>query len=139
MKWRIYKLQSWLIRALIPTKLTGTYVLYDAGDPIYVGRSDRDLQQRLLQHAASGRGEYFSYDALWHPLAAFEVECSLFHALGSEVGNVLHPARPDYVSARCPFCPESFTEVRDSRLGITPAVTQVHINAGTETSRPSHA
>jgi hypothetical protein len=136
---RRYKLQPWLVRALIPVNTVGTYVLYRADEPVYVGRSDRDLQQRLLQHAACCRGEYFGYDALWHPLAAFEVECSLYHALGHDVDNVIHPDHPDHLKAECPFCLETLTNILTNRLGLgRPGTVRTTTLAETETSRLSH-
>jgi hypothetical protein len=136
---RRYRLQPWLVRALIPPGAVGTYVLYRGEEPVYVGRSDRNLQQRLLQHAAYCRGEYFGYDVHWHPLAAFEVECSLYHALRLSLENVLHPDHPDYLEADCPFCVETLTDILANRLGaVRPGIMHTTTLAGTETSRLSH-
>lgn len=50
---RLYRLSPWLIRALIPVGYIGTYKLFRLGEtePIYVGRSDTCLRNRLLRHA----------------------------------------------------------------------------------------
>jgi hypothetical protein len=77
---------------------------------------------------------------LWHPLAAFEVECSLYHALGDRLDNVMHPDQPDHLRADCPFCLRTLTEILDNRFGIsrTPSIIPINTLAGTETPRPSH-
>lgn len=113
---RIYRLQPWLIRALIPPKQVGSYILYRAGEPIYVGRSDTDLQHRLLQHAATSAGDYFRYDV--HPSAshAFQAECSLYHAIEGPLTNRIHPDAPDYLDIDCSFCSSSLSDVLDNRL-----------------------
>lgn len=116
---RIYRLQPWLVRALIPPDQLGSYILYRAGAPIYVGRSDTDLRRRLLQHAAAGTSEYFRYDV--HPSAshAFRAECSLYHALDAPLTNRIHPDAPDYLDVDCAFCTISLHDVLDNRLVAT--------------------
>lgn len=136
MNGRGYRLEPWLVRALIPERTIGAYVLYVGGRPNYIGRSDRDLQQRLIQHAGVARGEFFTYDVLWHPLAAYEVECSLYHALNTRIENLVHPGQPDYLRAECPFCPASLDDALSNRL--TPAPQHlIHTTAETEISRLS--
>lgn len=113
---RALRLSSWLIRAIIPARLIGTYVLYRQGSPVYIGRSDTDLRRRLLEHSARARGDYFTYDVHHTSTQAFEVECSLFHALRPALTNVLHPDRPDYGTEMCPFCPDSLASILNARL-----------------------
>ncbi|MFF4197470.1 GIY-YIG nuclease family protein [Nonomuraea sp. NPDC001831] len=110
------KLAPWVVRALIPAGLIGTYMLYRNARPVYVGRSDSDLRQRLLRHAGNRRGEHFTYDVHFTPLQAFEVECSLFHTLRAQIENVIHPDQPDHMSARCPFCHSTLVETLAARL-----------------------
>jgi len=110
------RLSRWVVRALIPAGLIGTYILHRGGSPIYVGRSDTDLQRRLLEHSARARGDYFTYDVHYSPEQAFEVECSLFHALRPTITNVLHPDRPDHLTPLCPFCPDTLIDVLGNRL-----------------------
>jgi predicted GIY-YIG superfamily endonuclease len=124
----VYRLRPWLVRALIPPALIGTYVLYRDRKPIYVGRSDRDLQQRLLQHAATIRGDYFTYDVHPNPMTAFDVECSLFHALADEVTNLIHPDRPNHQEATCLFCFDTLADIRQSRLSSRSVELANHAN-----------
>lgn len=150
---RIYRLRPWLVRAMIPPALIGTYVLYRDRTAVYIGRSDRDLQQRLLQHSTAGRGDYFTYDIHRHPLIAFDVECSLFHALNEGLTNRIHPDHPNYQEAKCPFCADTLSDIRNSRLGRAPwrdqapvisavgsttAASSTHPFAETEIPRLSH-
>ncbi len=110
------RLSPWLIRAAIPARLIGTYVLYRQRSPVYIGRSDTDLRRRLLEHSAHPRGDYFTYDIHPSPSQAFEVECSLFHALRSELSNVLHPHRPHHRAEVCPFCADTLADILNARL-----------------------
>lgn len=117
---RVYRLQPWLVRALVPPDQVGSYILYQAGNPLYVGRSDTDLCRRLLEHAGSGMGEYFRYDV--HPTRshAFRAECSLYHALDGPLANRIHPDTPDYLDLDCAFCSTSLLTVLESRLVANP-------------------
>lgn len=113
---RLLRLQPWLVRATIPPGLAGTYILHRAGGPIYVGRSDTDLQRRLIQHCGTRRGDYFSYDTHYSATAAFEVECSLYHSFRDSITNILHPDAPNFSNARCPFCVSQLEQVLASRI-----------------------
>lgn len=113
---RLYRLHPWLVRALIPPDRVGSYILYRAAFPIYVGRSDTDLRRRLLQHAEAGTAEYFSYDVHPSPSHAHRAECSLFHAADGPLTNCIHPDAPDYLDIQCSFCSASLHEVPDNRL-----------------------
>ncbi|GIH28488.1 hypothetical protein Aph01nite_67980 [Acrocarpospora phusangensis] len=110
------RLARWVIRAVIPVGLIGTYILHRGSSPVYVGRSDTDLRRRLLEHSARARGEYFSYDVHYTSEQAFEVECSLFHALRPALTNVLHPDRPNHLTSPCPFCLDTLGDVLGNRL-----------------------
>ncbi|AXI78530.1 GIY-YIG nuclease family protein [Peterkaempfera bronchialis] len=119
---RPLRLRPWLVRALIPPRLIGTYVLYTAGgSPTYVGRSDTDVRRRLLRHCTDRHGDYFTYDV--HPTAvsAYDVECALFHLLAPEVSNRIHPDRPDFHPTPCAFC--------------LPRQTRLHLQSS---GRPEH-
>ena len=116
MSGRAYRLRPWLVRALIPASRIGTYVLYRHGQAIYIGRSDTDLRRRLLEHAAVRRGDYFTYAVHRTSCQAFEVECSLYHAVDGALANRIHPDAPDFADVRCAFCPAEFAEIRASRL-----------------------
>ena len=105
---RLYKLSPWIIRMIIPENIIGGYILYELKNgscvPVYIGRSDKDLRNRLLQHAFSYKGDYFEYMVLNSPEKAFDLECSLYHALSNEIMNKIHPDKPDGVKVTCPFC-----------------------------------
>lgn len=113
---RLYRLHPWLVRALIPPDQVGSYILYRAAFPIYVGRSDTDLRRRLLQHAGAGTAEYFGYEAHPSPSHAYRAECSLFHAADGPLANRIHPDAPDHLDVECSFCSTSLYKVLDNRL-----------------------
>jgi hypothetical protein len=113
---RLLQLRPWLVRAVVPAGLLGTYVLHRDVEPYYVGRSDTDLRRRLLQHCEAGLANYFSYDVHRSPQTAFDVECSLFHALAGVLANAIHPGAPDRSGARCPFCPDQLRDVLEGRV-----------------------
>jgi len=113
---RAYRLAPWLVRALIPPGVTGTYVLLANGHAIYTGRSDTDLRRRLVEHARAGRGEFFDFDAHAHRRAAFVTECAAYHALGAGLENRIHPASPAGTGDDCPFCPATIAATIGGRL-----------------------
>lgn len=113
---RLLRLRPWVVRAIIPDQVVGTYVLFRNGTEHYIGRSDTCLRRRLLTHCATARGEYFTYDVHPTPELAFAMECSLFHTHRHHLTNVLHPDRPDHQSPKCPFCPDTLTSTLKSRL-----------------------
>ncbi|MFJ2805389.1 GIY-YIG nuclease family protein [Kitasatospora sp. NPDC087271] len=127
---RSFRLAPWVVRALIPNGYIGAYVLYRHGAPHYIGRSDTCVRRRLLQHCASVRGEYFTYDVHTSADQAFTAECSLYHVLRPHLTNVLHPDRPNYSQAKCPFCPATLLAVRQQRLSI-PAPRTTSLAEGT--------
>ncbi len=115
---RLYRLAPWVVRALIPTRVIGTYVLYIQGKANYIGRSDTCIRRRLLHHCGTARGEYFTYDVHASPEQAFAGECSLFHALRRQLTNIRHPDRPDFTQTVCPFCWSTLQATRQHRLSM---------------------
>ncbi|MFF8591986.1 GIY-YIG nuclease family protein [Streptomyces sp. NPDC015220] len=113
---RLLRLRPWIVRAMIPDQLIGTYVLFQNGTEHYIGRSDTCLRRRLLTHCTTAHGEYFTYDVHPTPELAFAMECSLFHTYRHGLVNVLHPDRPDYQSPKCPFCWDTLASTLKSRL-----------------------
>lgn len=107
---RLLRLSPWIIKAVIPQNIIGNYILYTFKNgqavPIYVGRSDIDLKNRLLQHAYANKAEYFEFIVQKSSKNAFELECALFHALEKEIINKIHPDMPNGKKAKCPFCLE---------------------------------
>lgn len=119
---RRYRLWPWLVRALIPEGLPGTYVLWEVSNPFYVGRSDTSLQRRLLEHALNWPVAYFTFDIAQTPGLAFDMECSLFHALGEQTINRRHPHRST-IRSTCSFCTTTLQNVREDRLFAPNATT----------------
>ncbi|MEO9322233.1 hypothetical protein ABFT23_02000 [Nocardioides sp. C4-1] len=126
---RRYQLRPWLIRTLLPPTTIGAYVLWESDRPVYAGRSDTSLRRRLLEHAGRRSAEYFSYDAASSVSAAFDMECSLFHALGSGLRNSIHPQRPYDRHHDCAFCASSVAHARLwAHPDVPPAETGVTIH-----------
>lgn len=108
---RRYALKPWLIRALLPESIIGTYVLWSPTAPVYVGRSDTSLRRRLIEHAGVWPDIFFTYDIAFSAQDAYAMECSLFHALGDHTSNIDHPQRraagdppSRSASTRCTSC-----------------------------------
>lgn len=80
----------------------GVYVLSSDGkEATYVGRSDFDLQQRILQSASEGDYVAFWFDYATSPMDAYKYECELFHEYNPP-DNAVHPAVPSDQNWRCP-------------------------------------
>lgn len=110
---RLLRLRPWLIRVLIPPHKIGTYVLYtEQGELCYIGRSDTDIQRRLIRHCTDRRGAYFTYDIHHTATSAFDVECALFHIHAEKLSNQLHPDRPNFHPVTCAFCPQLRSTIR---------------------------
>lgn len=120
---RRYRLWCWLVRALIPEGLPGTYVLWDEDKPRYVGRSDTNLRRRLLEHSLNWPGAYFTFDVAHGAGFAFDMECSLFHALSDQTVNRNHPQRPT-LESDCPFCAATVKRITGARLAAPGSVVQ---------------
>lgn len=71
---------------------------------LYIGRSDDNLRQRLLQHIENpidNRITHYKYRAASSPQEAFYRECSNYHEFDLE-HNINHPAKPHGASWKCP-------------------------------------
>jgi hypothetical protein len=80
----------------------GVYILSrDDRKATYVGRSDTDLQQEILQSASKGSYVVFWFDYASSPMDAYKYECELFHEY-QPPDNSIHPAIPAYTNWRCP-------------------------------------
>lgn len=96
------------VNGLVVAGSIGNYILYDNKYALrYVGRSDTDLQERLLDHV----GEYpYRYFKFWYANSkeeAYYIECEQYHRNenSKKFRNEDHPARPDGMeSLRCPIC-----------------------------------
>lgn len=81
----------------------GVYVLSrDGRTAAYVGRSDGDVRNRLLQSSGQGRYTYFWFDYATSPMQAYKSECELYHTYNPP-DNVVHPAVPSGMNWRCPI------------------------------------
>lgn len=117
---RRYKLRPWVIRAVVPAGAAGAYVLFRDGLPTYIGRSATCLQRRLIAHAASARGEYFTFIESRPGIACYHAECELFHAVPPGLlTNRIHPAKPAELAAMCPYCPPAIELSRQLRTKLT--------------------
>ena len=101
------------VTAKVEAKRMGAYVLlrYDGEKTpwYYVGRSDTDLQRRLLQHLDNGE----PYSIFWFRYEtcvsdAFAAECYAWHGYkdtGVHLDNDIHPDTPSgSVRIHCPVC-----------------------------------
>lgn len=70
----------------------------------YVGRSDKDLNDRLKDWVGEYKKFKFSYAT--SPKAAFVKECHNYHDFGEadKLDNENHPQRPDNTNWKCPVC-----------------------------------
>jgi len=95
------------VHASLPAGVPGSYLLLDrTGRPLYVGRSDQCLRQRLLSHPLRARATHFTTAVADNPRGAFLLECYWWHRYrrdGLELLNKIHPATYE-ARATCPFC-----------------------------------
>jgi len=104
----LYKLDKDTIDKVVTKKSAGAYVLGSLGKnkrlvPEYVGRDDKDINDRLNSWVGKGYS-HFKFKYYDSPKAAFEKECNLYHDWKSQLDNKIHPARPDGASWQCPQC-----------------------------------
>lgn len=122
MKPRLYKFTPWLIRLLIPKGFKGTYILYTKSKntvvPIYVGRSDTDLQRRLLYHPYSQIADYFEYFTFDSAEKTYLSETALYHCFEGDIANKIHPAMPANTHLKCPFCNKTYNDTRSNRINL---------------------
>lgn len=101
---RLYRLDEWLIRALIPEHRIGTYLLYAGSKPVYAGRSDRNLRRRLIAHASWSCADHFGFEVYADADRAYDMECGLYHVLHYRMTNAIHPAAPAGSRRPCLIC-----------------------------------
>ena len=73
----------------------------------YVGRSDTNLKQRLIQHLSDEKKyPFFKYHVAQTIKEAYLWECKNFHDFGGEeyLDNKVHPAKPEGLKDTCPYC-----------------------------------
>lgn len=91
------------IRALVPARSCGTYLLLDGASPVYVGRSDVCLRTRLATHNHRLHATHVLWEIAQTPTGAFLLEAYWFHHHALQL-NQIHPARPAGSLDICPFC-----------------------------------
>jgi hypothetical protein len=96
---------KWL-RALLPRRVIGGYMLFRHGEAFYVGRSDYCLQTRLAEHALLGDATHVCWHTCGSPQQAFRFESYWYDALKptGSLWNLIHPAKPHGDPRSCPFC-----------------------------------
>lgn len=72
---------------------------------LYVGRSESDLKDHLLQYVDSDRYPQFQFCYADTDKEAFETECKIYHEYAPP-DNIVHPTRPEATSFGCPLCDE---------------------------------
>lgn len=95
-----------VVRAFLPPKNPGVYMLLRMGVPFYVGRSDNCLRTRLAHHPLLPMATHVAWHTCTTSLQAWRLESAWFHRLrkSSELHNQIHPAQPAGESNSCPFC-----------------------------------
>jgi hypothetical protein len=92
-----------------PMASPGVYLFTRKGHPVYVGRSDTDVEFRMGQSFRQGR---YDLTMTWYETTsarqAYLKECRLFHR-HAPCDNTNHPAVPSGTNWRCPIsgCPWS--------------------------------
>ena len=103
-----YPLTTKGIDGNVTRRSAGAYALgYRRDDKFYikyVGRSDKDVNDRLLDHIGE-KSDYkrFRFKYYSSAKAAFEKECHLYHDFKPR-DNTNHPARPNNSNWECPVC-----------------------------------
>lgn len=69
----------------------------------YVGRSDNDIQTRLLSWVGKTKSTHFKFSYASSPKEAFEKECINYHDFNPSE-NTNHPGRPNGTFWKCPKC-----------------------------------
>jgi hypothetical protein len=94
------------IRALIPERVLGAYMLLRGSSPLYAGRSDTCLATRLTGHELLPRASHLVWEVCRDPVRAFHCEAFWYDRCRDLPGflNRVHPARPVGHDRGCPFC-----------------------------------
>lgn len=96
-----------VVRAMVPPGEIGTYFLLTSAGPVYVGRSDFCVRNRLTAgHPMQNKATHFTWEPRGSGWDAFCQEAFWFHRLRQRglAANSIHPARPEASSRPCPFC-----------------------------------
>jgi hypothetical protein len=115
-----------IVSAIIPRNTLGVYILFKriAGivAPIYVGRSDSCLRQRLRTHNYRDRATHFAFSSSPDVEGAFHDECSLYHTYADEeeagLLNEIHPPIPRHTGLKCRICSLAEGDYRELERAI---------------------
>lgn len=102
-----YTLDITTIDQVVTDISPGNYALGEVKDDKfyvhYVGRSDRDLAQRLTDWVGDISSTHFMFSYSSSPEDAFKKECRNYHDF-TPPKNDRHPQRPDGTNWKCPAC-----------------------------------
>ena len=104
---KTYLLEASTVRRHAP-RTAGTYRLGTLRGGRFVhhcfGRSDDNVQRRLLVHAAGAPDTHFQVWPARTAYDAFRLECGLWHLDLPFARNRIHPGAPGGVPFVCPYC-----------------------------------
>ena len=100
-----------IIRQVVEPDCIGVYVLgMEKSGHFhyrYIGRSDTDLQKRMLTHNYLDKLSYFIFQYVDTPREAFLLESKWWHDCVSRripLYNKVHPSAPKHIPCTCPYC-----------------------------------
>ncbi|WP_307813044.1 GIY-YIG nuclease family protein [Planomonospora parontospora] len=115
----VFRLTPPAIRAMMPERCIGVYILFRNDTPIYVGRSDHCLRRRLSTHNHLQEATHVAWEFTPTVQQAYVLEAHLFHQHRDHLINKIHPALPEGSSISCPFC------VRNTEQALARAFNRV--------------
>src|SRR5689334_5372563 len=86
-----FRLLPITLRALLPPGRIGAYVLLAGHVPVYVGRSDTCLRQRLSTHNHLSRASHVLWETTTTARDAFHLEAFWWHQHRATLINEVHP------------------------------------------------
>ncbi len=89
----------------------------------YIGRSDNCLRKRLLSHVYDRWQSHFVARPTETAAKAYRLECLFYHLQQPYIRNEIHPAQPDEVSTKCPYCHQ------ESVVKTTKTANKIETNA----------
>ncbi|NUB11405.1 hypothetical protein GAY28_01015 [Azospirillum brasilense] len=94
------------IGPLVPGGVIGAYMLLTGDKPLYVGRSDSCLRNRLVTHELLPLASHVVWHACHSPRQAYHLEAFWYDRLKAEgqLLNRVHPAKPGFSNELCPYC-----------------------------------
>ena len=103
-----YKLDAETVNKIVTKISAGNYALGKKDDEDvfkvgYVGRSDSDVNDRLLHWAEKSSRPLFKFSYASSVKEAFEKECKNYHDFDPP-DNDIHPDRPKDKDWECPIC-----------------------------------